>query len=897
MSKLNIMLTFIFSVFFVNPLHADYYCTTDSGYVNFITGVTSSLSGTPSYSSVANCESNCKTYKPCETKTATKHLEPITGSIKLSEADKISFEGLLAPEKLSSILIVSNGNAGTYDFSTTPINGSLFKFPSMPTNVLDPIAVSTIWSNGGNSISLKSVLEVTNYAATCNSGDNLQGLQCYHVNSSYAIPSDGNCTNGDYKTTTLCEKRTYYSPKCNTGDTLSASMCYHLTGNKYYQVGATYNGVTLDMPTTSTFKDPLTDQTFNSSFYFSAEANYSGYTCKALKGQITAGDYNNNFFSSQSTCETYCVIQKDCTSVGNATVGCDVTDTQYSNPVTDYTGKTVYTQVFQSQKCTTKTTEQTGCDAYKITNAYNEVKYDTSSIGWRYSTYSGLEEASTSILMTEQMQHIFSGWKGKCEYGKMFNNPFNDPMKILSYAMMAYSAASKAMSSTETATSAATKTDAYNAAADSTSSSYTQAEAQLQTTSGATGEGAITASNSVNDATVYGSTIQGAESMQSASEYLANVPGETLLDKIQRINTAWTNNVGGVQLTLKWSSIAEAAISLAYPPKEDYTSADKLMKSWMGSGDQDAASLAYVQCMASIGLSFPNLASWSAGDKVGSSPELLTPTQNPLRLTDNQVSILIAATSEKFVKTTLMPISVNSDSMTYIALTSLTYYQVGQVLCGGKLAIAQNISVAQATPAPSSGGANTGMVAAKMAISMLPPPYNLVASLVLDIVTSFESGNACTDQEIAIKWGTDQFKTNQHLNFGQCHYISTNCAAKWFWGKCMRQRNNYCCYDQITTRVMMEGIKPQLGKDWSSCNDISINDLKNISFQPCAPNQDPYLDKCFPLDKFNEFQTEITKQASKGLGSQSMQDVVDQAVNSMAISGKNLSEICKDCNK
>lgn len=39
------------------------------------------------------------------------------------------------------------------------------------------------------------------------------------------------------------------------------------------------------------------------------------------------------------------------------------------------------------------------------------------------------------------MQHIFSGWKGKCEYGLMFSNPSSDPMAILSYAMSVYGAA------------------------------------------------------------------------------------------------------------------------------------------------------------------------------------------------------------------------------------------------------------------------------------------------------------------------------------------------------------------------------------------------------------------------------------------------------------------------
>lgn len=854
-------------IFVQCAMASSYYCTSDSGYVNYKNGITTSLGAIPSYTAQTNCETNCKTYKTCDVKTSTKTITPVTGAIKLSETDKVAFESLLQLEQISSILIVSNNTPGLYSFPT-PISGANFTFPAMPTDIKNPIATKMVYSDGNNTISLKAVKEVTSYAATCTSGDILQGLLCYHLNNSYAIPASGNCNSGDYKTASSCEVRTYYPLMCSAGDTLSSSMCLHATGNQYYQVGATTNEVSLDMASSITYIDPMTDQTFNSSFYFSADVSYSGYTCNALKGQIRAGDYNNNFFSSKSTCETYCVIPNDCVSIDNNKTGCVITDTQYSNPVTDYTGKTVYTQVYQTNQCTNTQTQQTGCDAYKLTNSYNEVKYDTSNIGWRYSTYSGLEESATASLMTEQMQHIFSGWKGKCEYGMMWSNPFNDPMKILSYAIMTYSAAGSDMF----------KDTAIGAAHDSVQSTFNDMGNNIKSAFSS-------GSDTYMDGWASGATV-------SSTTTTSN-----LASQLTEYNTIWTGSLGGVDLTLRWTALIEAAVSLAYPTKSDYTSADNLLKSWMGSGSEDVGALAYVQCMASIGLSFPNLASWSAGDSNGISPELQAPYLNPLRLTDYQVSTLIAATSAIFIKATLMPISVNSDSMTYIALTPSVYYQVGQVICGGNLAVAENVLTTSATPPPSSSSSNAGMSAAKLAISVLPPPYNLIASLILDIVTSFESGNACADKEIAMKWGLDQFKTNEFVNFGQCHYINTECAAKWFFGSCMRQRNNYCCYDQIVTRVMMEGIKPQLGKDWSSCNDISINDLQNISFQVCKTGQDPYLDKCFPTASFTEFQTEIKRQASKGLSSQSMQDVIDQAVNSMAIPGKNLQETCKDCKK
>lgn len=871
----------------------DFYCTADVGYTNFIKGTTTDLNGTASYSSLSNCQGNCKTYKPCEPKAVAKNLALVSGATKLTELEKVAFEGQLSPEMISSILIVSNGVAGTYDFSTAPINGLAFTFPTIPTDVLNPTATKIAWSSGTNSIKLKATMEVTSYSSTCTAGDTKVGAQCYHVNSTYAIPVSGICTAGDYKAT-LCESRTYYTPsKCTTGDTASSGTCYHKTGLKYYQIGATTSGIDIDASNNPTYVDPNTGETFNSTFFFSAEAKYNGFTCKAMKGQILAGDLNNNYFSSKATCETYCVYQNDCATVSPKTIGCEVTDTQYSNPVTDYTGKTVYTQVKQSTQCATKSVEQTGCAEYKVTNSYNEVKYDTSSVGWRYSNYSGIEEATTSALMTEQMQHIFSGWKGKCDSGMMYNNPFNNPMAILSYAMMAYGVAADGGFGDTAQEATKSVSGAFDTAATSISDSATTTAATEA------GEGAVVSSSS--SGAVIENTSNTTQTLNTSippAQIETYIPGETLSQQMTRYNTAWSGTVGGVDLTLKYSALASAALQMAFPPKEDFVQADKLMKAWMGSDEQDVAALAYVQCMASIGLSFPNIVSWSAGDANGMSPELKSYLSNPIRLTDYQVSILITATSSDFVKKGLMPVKVNGDSMTYVALAPMVYQQVGQVICGGKLAVAQNITTAQATPPPSTGGgANVGMMAAKLVCSMLPPPYNLIASLVLDIVTSFESGNACTDQEIAVKWGLIQFKTNQHMNFGQCHYTSTNCAAKWFWGGCMRQTNNYCCYDQIVTRIMMEGIKPQLGKGWTSCNDISINDLKNISFQPCLPSQDPFLDKCFPATSFEEFQTELTRQASKGLSGQSMQDVINQSINSMAIPGKNLAETCKDCNK
>lgn len=76
-------------------------------------------------------------------------------------------------------------------------------------------------------------------------------------------------------------------------------------------------------------------------------------------------------------------------------------------------------------------------------------------------------------------------------------------------------------------------------------------------------------------------------------------------------------------------------------------------------------------------------------------------------------------------------------------------------------------------------------------------------------------------------------------------------------------------------------MKAQLGKDWSSCNDLTINDLKDISFRPCQDTESAGANKCFPKDKYDELITSLLKAAQKN--GVSTGSIVNQAINSMAI--------------
>ena len=316
---------------------------------------------------------------------------------------------------------------------------------------------------------------------------------------------------------------------------------------------------------------------------------------------------------------------------------------------------------------------------------------------------------------------------------------------------------------------------------------------------------------------------------------------------------------------------------------DDAQTANEFMKAQLGDSSASVAAVNYVQCMASIGLSFPNLVGHAVDSNTSTSAELREPWKNIITLSDNQLAGLMAATSESYVRANYMLVSHSGTIGKYLSLTSLGYEQAGQVICGnGNISRAMN-ALNKSSASSSSGGINTGALAQQAvstALHYLPPPYNLIASIVFQIATSFSSGNACSDEKIAMKWGIQQYKTYKGLIGNQCHFIQSECAAKWFWGSCMRHRNNYCCYDQELTRIFVEGAKVELNKEWhkGECDDISLSDLKNISFRKCLADENASTDKCFPVDKWNELNSALRKQITKGYDASS---IVDSAIDSM----------------
>lgn len=341
------------------------------------------------------------------------------------------------------------------------------------------------------------------------------------------------------------------------------------------------------------------------------------------------------------------------------------------------------------------------------------------------------------------------------------------------------------------------------------------------------------------------------------------------------------NAIGDIGFqTINWTDIATAGYRMyanVAANKDEMTKAWEAQKAYVLSGEgtsNDIASNAYASCMASVGANFVNTISIASGakDSNTTSQELLTPWHNPMRISLQSLYELRSIVGDAFMEVSYkaMDIDYNMQMITIVALNGAAYGQLTQLVCGGynvaTLANAVNQNAAKKPSLVDGLMKMTPQQAAMMAASMacsLAGPWAFACSLALKLFSSFSSGDACTDEKIAQSQKPIQLKTNKFQKFGQCHHTGGSCSKKML-GSCSLHKETYCCYDQIMTRIFAEGVKAQRGTGWNSCNDITINDLKYISFTPCTPTQDPYTDKCFPIESYRELNNELKKQIKKG---------------------------------
>jgi len=133
-----------------------------------------------------------------------------------------------------------------------------------------------------------------------------------------------------------------------------------------------------------------------------------------------------------------------------------------------------------------------------------------------------------------------------------------------------------------------------------------------------------------------------------------------------------------------------------------------------------------------------------------------------------------------------------------------------------------------------------------VAANFMGPYGPLIAAalkICMYIATSYQSIDTCFDEDDAKQAGSRQEQTQKSLKFNLCHHVSTKCAetsmlaGSFLQNDCVLDGYYYCCYDQLMTKILVEQLKAELGRDWAHCSGISIRDLNYVSFRQCRSSE------------------------------------------------------------
>lgn len=204
-------------------------------------------------------------------------------------------------------------------------------------------------------------------------------------------------------------------------------------------------------------------------------------------------------------------------------------------------------------------------------------------------------------------------------------------------------------------------------------------------------------------------------------------------------------------------------------------------------------------------------------------------------------------------------------------------------------------------------GISTAISYAQRYLGPYGPLIGAALQIALNVLTSFKDVDTCHDEDDAAEAGKRHERTNAALQFDVCHFVKKKCIddswtpSNFFGNDCILWGYYYCCYDQILTKILVEQLKAQLGRDWTHCTGITISDLNHVSFRQCTESemQDgpdgaadglpenfdytssyQYKHKCINLTEFkNYLQSQVDGEIDMGHFEQFWNDLEDQISN------------------
>ncbi len=558
-------------------------------------------------------------------------------------------------------------------------------------------------------------------------------------------------------------------------------------------------------------------------------------------------------------------------STVNGNVNCDTPlKTEYF-PLGDSRGVNVLTKKEEVRKCEVTITEQGKC------LRWSEEEVDRSITPGKYDTYSSKNYSDTlgSLLAAlgsyDQIEHIWSGWKGYCEIGTKSDFSWaEDPMFWASMAM------SFLMQSTTPAQP------------DGTGGGL------LTNTS--VGEFVNGTGNAIGDTVQSGATSTiGGEAMSNAAAQAGTNAGTSFMDSATANGNLITDSAVDSAIAAGtetfYTNIGRCVMAAGF---QVITTAYEFM------ADKDSGGLECdpVDEVCNTG-----------SDVSASESEVMTmdetqfndlvqqfATMSPPENIYDYVYVIPPSPSEGIVSYRMKQMNEFSNvaGMDQAAMDELkgkmkemqAMISMATTVAGlaGCVAFGGSGDVGQPSTGDDRATLRAGATAAINFAAKFMGPWGPVVAAVLKIAlyvaTSFRSIDSCHNEDDAKELNKRHERTQKALKFDLCHLIEIKCAEEsmlagsFLQNECVLDGYHYCCYDQILSKILVEQLKAQLGRDWAHCTGISIRDLNYISFKQCSDTEmsapgtidgahqvgdyDPtkafqYKSKCIDMTEFKEY--------------------------------------------
>jgi hypothetical protein len=499
------------------------------------------------------------------------------------------------------------------------------------------------------------------------------------------------------------------------------------------------------------------------------------------------------------------LIKSNYLMAGPITEVCIDKDTEEYFPITDERGNSVLTKKEFNRDCTLTKEVQGACikwETLKEDFVIDAEDYDA----YRSRNHEGAMGSLLAMIGAyDQLEHLWSGWKGYCEIGTKTNFDWaSDPMFWAGLVASAIMDGSKASDLAGASDAAVAASEAAGATTESIMAAW---ETSLNQSKGFMAD------------TALGQGIQGMQnSMAGAlgplSTWIGPASGQCLMATGFDLGKSLYQYAGSNESDDMCDSVDEFCGDTATQTEEsDIITIDKQQYEDMIAKHPDFADYIIIlnEENGILTVRYKNM------NEMESYQNMNQAEMDKLKEQMKQMQLVMTA-----------------------------------VITAGKIAScftpAASTNVSTSTPAGEEGflSIKNGL---GMGISMIPAEWlgpagifiKAALQIMLNFLYSFNDVNTCTNEDDADQAGNRHKKTYEALPHDLCYFVYDKCVDNCgdsFFGLAKELRGyNYCCYDQILTKVLIVQLKAQLGRDWAHCTGVTLRDLNFVSFRQCTETE------------------------------------------------------------